>query len=393
MKTEKTSEKRGVQDFIYLTACMLNAVAPEKSRLEVMDLLKVYKLAKRHMLASAIYLSIEQGNCLMYLEDALAAEWRMYTDAVIRKNILMDVERTNLLNRFESEAIWYVPLKGCIIANYYPDFGMREMADNDILFDATCHEKVRDIMVERGYCVEAYKESNQDVYLKEPSYNFEMHKDLMNKFSYPKFFAYYENIKDCLIKDENNNYGWHFSDEDFYIFFIVHAYKHYEFGGGTGVRTLADAYILNKRFVYEKTYIRQELKKLGIYKFEKEFAGLADKVFRQPEAIYKIDKHVHLSIEERDMLDYVIGAGVFGTRNNAMRNQLVRDGECERIHFLTRIRYILHRLYPKGEGFRERYPFFYKHVWAYIFLPVYRLARRGNIKSLIREAKLALKIR
>ena len=65
----------------------------------------------------------------------------------------------------------------------------------------------------------------------------------------------------------------------------------------------------------------------------------------------------------------------------------------EDIHFKTRVTYILHRIYPKGQGFREAYPFFYKHVWAYIFLPVYRLARRGNIKSLFREAMLALKTR
>ena len=392
MRNEKTSEKRDAQDFIYLTACMLNAVAPEKNRLEVMDLSKVYKLAKGHMLASAIYLSIEQANCLMYLDDALAAEWRIYTDAVIRKNILMDVERTNLLNRFESESIWYVPLKGCIIANFYPDFGMREMADNDILFDAACQEKVRDIMVERGYHVEAYKETNHDVYVKEPAYNFEMHKDLMDRFSYPNFYAYYKNIKDRLIK-EDNNYGWQFTDEDFYIYFIVHAFKHYKYRGGTGIRTLADAYILNMRFSYDKSYIRQELKKLGINKFENEFSGLASKVFGKPDTIYENDKHEHLSMIESEMLDYMIGAGAFGTNNNAIRSWLVREGKSDNIHFSTRIRYILHRIYPDRRRYQECYPFFCNHVWAYVFLPVYRLIRRGNIKSLIREAKLALKTR
>ena len=372
MNKEEMAEKKAAQDFIYLTSCMLNAVAPDRNRLEGMDFSRVYQLAKKHMIASAIYMLLEQANFLSYMDEKLIAKFQMYTDAVIRKNILMNVERKNILGRFESEGIWYMPLKGCIIADYYPDFGMREMADNDIFFDAAYQERIRDIMLERGYQVNLYKESNHDVYSKEPAYNFEMHKDLMNKYLYPK---------------------WHFTNEDFYIFFIVHAYKHYEFGGGTGVRTLVDAYILNKRFAYEKTYIRQELKKLGIYKFEKEFAGLADKIFRQPDAIYEIDKHGHLSIEEREMIDYVIGAGVFGTSNNAMRNQLVRDGESERIHFLTRIRYILHRIYPKGQGYPERYPFFYKHVWAYVFLPVYRLALRGNIKRFIREAKLALKTR
>ena len=102
MKNEKTIEKKSARDFIYLTSCMLNAVAPDRSRLEAMDLSKVYRLAKRHMLASAIYLSLEQADCLTYMDKELAAEWRMYTDAVLRKNILMNVERKRILDRFES---------------------------------------------------------------------------------------------------------------------------------------------------------------------------------------------------------------------------------------------------------------------------------------------------
>lgn len=35
----------------------------------------------------------------------------------------------------------------------YPKFGMREMADNDILFDATRRQQVRDIFVNRGYSI------------------------------------------------------------------------------------------------------------------------------------------------------------------------------------------------------------------------------------------------
>ena len=129
MKNEKTIEKRSARDFIYLTSCMLNAVAPDRSRLEAMDLSKVYRLATRHMLASAIYMSLEQADCLTYMGKELAAEWRMYTDAVLRKNILMNVERKRILDRFESEGIWYALLKGCIIADYYPDFRISDSHD------------------------------------------------------------------------------------------------------------------------------------------------------------------------------------------------------------------------------------------------------------------------
>ena len=393
MKNEKRTERKAAQDFIYLTACMLNAADPDRSRLDKMDLSEVYRMAKRHMLASAIYMSFEQAGCLEYMDEELASEWLMYTDAVIRKNILMDVERKHIIDRFEKEGIWYALLKGCIIADFYPDFGMREMGDNDILFDATYREKAHDIMYERGYHVTEYKESNHDVYVKEPAYVFEMHTDLMSRLALPEFYAYFADISGRLIRSTDKQYERHFSNEDFYIYFIVHAYKHYEYNGGTGLRTLADVYLLNRRLEMDRRYLDREFQKLRVTKFERELAHLADKVFNEPEIVYHSTLNTGLAYSERQMLEYILGSGVFGTRNNSMRKRLVRDGGREDIHFKTRVTYILHRIYPKGQGFREAYPFFYKHVWAYIFLPVYRLARRGNIKSLIREAMLALKTR
>ena len=393
MKDEKRKEIKAAQDFIYLTACMLNTEAPDRSRLDKMDLSEVYSMAKRHMLASAIYMSLEHAGCLEFIDEELASKWLMYTDAVIRKNILMNVERKYILDIFEEEGIWYALLKGCIISAYYPDFGMREMGDNDILFDASYQEKVHDIMCERGYHVTEYKESNHDVYVKEPAYVFEMHTDLISRLALPEFYAYFTDVSGRLIWNTDKPFERHFSNEDFYIYFIVHAFKHYEYNGGTGLRTLADVYLLNRRFEMDRRYLDREFQKLHVIKFEQEMAQLAEKVFNEPEIVYHSTLNTGLTYSERKMLEYILGSGVFGSRNNSMRKRLVRDGGREDIHFKTRITYILHRIYPKGQGFREAYPFFYKHVWAYIFLPVYRLARRGNIKSLIREAKLALKTR
>lgn len=392
MKNEKTIEKKSARDFIYLTSCMLNAGAPDRSRLEAMDLSKVYRLAKRHMLASAIYLSLEQADCLMYMDKELAAEWRMYTDAVIRKNILMNVERKRILDRFESEGIWYALLKGCIIADYYPDFGMREMVDNDILYDAAYQEKVHDIMVERGYRVIEYKVSHHDIYMKDPAYNFEMHKDLVSRPFFPEFNAYFADISSRLIRNTDIECERHFTNEDFYIYFVIHAYKHYEFTGGTGLRTLADTYLLN-RLEMDHGYLEREFQKLGVTKYEQEMAHLAEKIFSEPESIYRSAGDTGLTYSERHMLEYILGSGVFGTMNNSVRKKLLRDEGGNDIRLKTRVTYILHRLYPKGEGYVVQYPFFYKHVWAYVFLPVYRLARRGNIKRFIREAMLALKTR
>jgi len=93
----------------------------------------------------------------------------------VRKNILLDAERTAIFERFEQQGIWYMPLKGSILKELYPENGMREMADNDILYDSTKQAEVKKIMLSMGYSAESVGKSHHDVYMKPPVLNFELH--------------------------------------------------------------------------------------------------------------------------------------------------------------------------------------------------------------------------
>ena len=91
------------------------------------------------------------------------------------------------------------------------------------------------------------------------------------------------------------------------------------------------------------------------------------------------------------MIDYLLSSGAYGTVENTMHNTLVRLGNEEHISIWTRLRYIRERIYPQGWRYEEKYAFFYRHKWAYPFLPIYRLFARGDVKSVIREAKRSMK--
>ena len=90
-----------------------------------------------------------------------------------------------------------MPLKGSILKEWYPKFGMREMADNDILFDATRRQQVRNIFANRGYSIESYNKGNHDAYEKPPIYNFEMHVALFHE-DCSTLQKKYENVVDRL---------------------------------------------------------------------------------------------------------------------------------------------------------------------------------------------------
>ncbi len=107
----------------------------------------------------------------------------------VRKNVMLDVERTAIFEEFERKGIWYMPLKGSILKELYPENEMREMADNDVLYDAKKQREVMQIMLSQGYTAESVGKSHHDVYMKPPVLNFDLHMLLFGKSD--DFYQYY----------------------------------------------------------------------------------------------------------------------------------------------------------------------------------------------------------
>ena len=101
-------------------------------------------------------------------------------------------------------------LKGIILKDYYPKFGMREMSDNDILCD-DCHmADVRRVMENLGFQCTVYDERVDDTYTKSPVV-FEMHRFLFDERESETFYLYYKDIKEKLLQDDKDEYEFHFT--------------------------------------------------------------------------------------------------------------------------------------------------------------------------------------
>lgn len=349
-------------DLMYLCACTIKKETPNSNRISDMQIPEIIDMAKEHKLSSMVaYSLLKSGVKEVELEGIIASS--------IRRMAIFDSERNNIFAIFEKEGIWYMPLKGVILQDLYPAYGLREMADNDILFDVSKADKVKEIMESLGYVIGSYGTSAHDTYFKNPILNFEMHRRLFDKNSEFHAFEYYNEKHDLLQKDENNEFGYHLSHEDFYIYFIAHSYKHYS-KKGSGLRTLLDIYIyLNKYPKLEKDYIYRELGKLGLIKFEQEISRLAFDVLDGKE----------LSSEESSRLGFIISSGVYGNRKNMVDNALSRSGDG----ISAKLKYIRARLrVPKNEtdenyyAMLSAYPFFYEHRILLPFLPIYRIVKK-----------------
>ena len=318
-------------DVVYLTRCALDGEIPDAARVAAMDLDAVYRTSQRHLLVSACATALESAG----VRDARFAQAR---GKAVRKVALMDAERAELFRRMDAAGIWHVPLKGCVLKDLWPAYGMRQMADNDILFDASRADDVQDIMESMGFSTEHFGQGNHDVYHKEPVCNFELHRALFGPSHEAAFYEYYRDPSRLLVSDGDGTYGMHMRDEDFYVYLVAHEHKHFA-GGGCGLRSLADAHVWlrAKGDALDWDYVAEQLDALGIAEFEEKNRRLAASLFSGAD----------LTGDDLEMLGYMAESGTYGTMAHSVANQVARYG---------RVGYLGRRAFPPLRTMAMLYP-------------------------------------
>ena len=347
----KTFGQRAAIDLIYLVSCAVNGNKPDKEICDQMELSDVYNTAIKHSLSVAAAFALEQVMGLP--EDFKEAKYK-----AVRRLSLLNTEREKIIGAFEKKKIWYLPLKGVLLKECYPKSAMREMGDNDILCDSSRMSDIKDIMENLGFECKSFGKMHHDVYEKPPALGFEIHSSLFDKSNDPEFYDYSKDIQNHLIKDNDNLFGYHMTDEDQYIFLVCHLFKHYE-RKGTGLRSLLDIYVFYRKYGSQmaKEYLDAEFQKLELAEFESGMRELAYKTFTgQP-----------LSQEQLGELSYFIDSNTHGTKENYLKQQLKNDDSIK-----AKSKYAVSRIFPPKEYLKNEHPFVYRHMALYPFWIVYR---------------------
>ena len=314
-------------------------------------------------------------------EPEIMQKWRQARDKAIRKNVLLNAERERILAYMESIGCWYMPLKGSLLQFSYPRFGMRQMSDNDILCDPDMRPRIREYMVQLGYECVHYDQQHHDEYRRQPVYNFEIHHKLFKPETSPEFAAYFADIHERSLKDDQNNFGYHLSASDFYIYMLCHGFNHFQ-EGGIGIRFLMDIHVFlhNPGEDYDPAYVSLELEKLGLVQFEDICRNIAESLFAGKGS----DPELHP--EEEELLDIFYSSGAYGTESRFFRQSMEKFRKQGRI---SRIRFFMNRMFPSLEFMSVMYPVLKKRKWLLPLVWVWRLvktlfARPGRV---LRETK------
>ena len=390
---KKLDKERLVDTGIYLMhliGSILNDMpVPEAPKEISWELL--YGLALRGAVSSISFYGIERLKAKP--DAALYSRWETKRELAIYRKVYFDIERERILSELQSKGISCLPLKGILFSDYYPEPGMREMVDNDILYGfieknrsgkgyqiAGCNETERTesirkakeildgVMEGLGYAQDEEVSGYHDGYIKKPFLNFEMHRDLVSEKVVS--FPYYKEPWRLAVRDPNNPGLFYMKDEDEYLFLISHEYNNHYVRGDSKLRFLADLYVyleLNKKFrTMDWEYICRELEVLGISKFEKEFREMS----------YAVLRGKTLVLEQRELLEFILDSGADSVNeeiDKGIRAKLLLEkAGCRK---KAKTAYIWKRIYLSADECKVYYPFFYKHRCLMPVLIVYRFCK------------------
>jgi hypothetical protein len=347
--------------------------------------------------------------------------------------MLFDNELEKIKTAFSENKIYFVPLKGIIIKKLYPEKGMRQFCDYDILIHPKDANRAKAIMKQLGYSVsneaKAEEEVDQAVSVidckKMPIFNFEIHKKLFwgnDEGYFSKIWDRVVNTNNSISLDDKtylqngkpiddlnltggkstnnlyltngeltdnfhlpngeptddnpNLYERKLTDEDVYLFHLAHFNSHFNERSGAGIRYLADHYFLKKELcsksTFNREYVEDVLKQENLFEFEKRIDSITDNLFDAPIEDIKMD----------DLYDFLAN-GVHGSVENKVKMNVAKEGKTK---------FFLKRAFPPYSDMciyfsvLKKAPFLLPFCWiARFFIVLFDKKRRTVAKSEIRQ--------
>lgn len=331
------------------------------------ELTRLYKLSKAHDLAHLVGDALIKNDLIK--NDEIKAKFQKQMMLAVYRYEKINYELNRLRKTLNEAQIPFIPLKGSVIRQYYPEPWMRTSCDIDILVHDYHVDHAAQIIVDKlGYIYE--KKCYHDISLRsDGGVHLELHHSI--KESKANIDALLAECWNYATPSDGHEYC--FTNEFFIFHQLAHASYHF-LGGGCGVRPFLDLYLLEERLSFDRVALDEMLSRTGIKKFYEAASRLADTWFGDGE---------HDDVTRR-MEQFVLVGGVYGNTENSMAvGQQTEKG---------RLGYILHRvwipyemlctLYPRLRGRRYLQPFYEVKRWFRVFDPEARRRKSRDLSAI-----------
>ena len=274
----------------------------------------------------------------------------------------------------EEAEIPFIPLKGSVLRDYYPEAWMRTSCDADILVKEEILDTAVSLLTEKlGY--KAGGKSDHDITLYTDSgTHLELHYDtIQERYDVNGCREVLATIWDHAAPKESGKYHLWLTDEMFYFYHMAHMAKHFAVGG-CGVRAFLDIWVMNHKMSFDAEKRYKLLEEGGLLQFAKAAESVSEVWFSHKEPD-KMDIAVS---------DYILRASLYGDKaNRAALGQAKNGGKLK--YLLTQ------RVFMPYEYLKDEYPVLKKHKWLMPWYQLVRwfrmLRRKGGLNNTMKELK------
>lgn len=316
----------------------------------------LFSLAQKHDVAHLIGYAF-QFNKIDFSENSYFQAFRkMHILAIVRYEQL-NFELKEICKALENAKIPFMPLKGSVLRNDYPEPWMRTSCDIDILVRQADLEAAVQYL-NRNCAYRKIGAGSHDVILStKRKIHVELHYDLIEKGRANSSSTVLKDVwKESVLKPGYS--FWHeMRDEWFYLYNIAHMAKHFEFGG-CGIRSIIDTWILNDRVAHDQEQRTKLLQKADLLKFDSAVRHLIAYWFKD-----EVSDPVTQAFGE-----FIISGGIIGNKDNYVAVQQQKQG--------GKTKYAVSRIILSYDDIKFLYPILQKHKWL---TPVMQIRRWGDI--------------
>ena len=252
---------------------------------------------------------------------------------------------------FEAENIPYIPLKGMVVRELYPQPCMRNSRDIDILVKKDDVSSAVNLICEKNNFA-VFNSGEHDITLKSPDGIFvEIHFALLGNKKSPLYSDLLENVWESAHHIEGCRYA--LDEKTAYYYHVLHMAKHFRIGG-CGFRPFLDLWFIDNNTLLDEAEILSVFEENNLILFFTNVRKLSKVWFGS-----EIHDEVTLAMQE-----YIFEGGSFGSSVTRMVSQQHTSG--------GKLRYIISRVFVPIKQLKAEYPVLEKFIFFTPFCMIHR---------------------
>ena len=330
---------------------------------------RTYQLANHHDLAHLV------GQALSKLELPESEAGKKCKSAAmmaVYRYTRIAYEYQRICETLENAQIPFIPLKGSVLRDHYPEPWMRTSCDIDILVRVEILEEAAQLLVDK-LNFDRQGKGDHDISLYSPNgVHLELHYLAVDEGRMPEAQKVLADIWTDAKPMPGKQCHYVMSDEMFYFYHIAHMAKHFNIGG-CGIRPFLDMWIMNHQMHYCREMREKLLQQGAMLQFETAAEKLSEMWF----------SGVEMDVLSKKLESFILEGGVYGTTKSLVTVSQSRKG--------NKVKYMLSRIFLPYQRLKYQYPILQKHRWL---TPVYQVVRwckllfNGGLKRSMHEMRI-----